>query len=193
MAEETTTVVRPVSAARPYARAAFEHAQATEALPIWSALLKAGAVLAEDSGLQRVLGPWNPNLRTEQKAELMIGLCQEARGGNTKMPEVFAIFLKLLAENHRLHLLPSIAALFERLRAEAEGVVHVELVSAMAVTDTQRRRVMKALKAKFKRNIVLDCKTDEALVAGAIIRTGDLVIDGSARGRLDKLAMALSQ
>lgn len=193
MAEETTTVVRPTATARPYARAAFEHAQETEALAVWSTLLKVGATIAADPALHRLLGPWNPDLRAEQKADLMIGLCHEARGGSTKLPEVFATFLKLLAENHRLHLLPSIAALFERLRAEAEAVVHVELLSAMAVTDTQRRKVMKALKAKFKRNIVLDCKTDEALVAGAVIRVGDLVIDGSARGRLEKLAMALSQ
>jgi F-type H+-transporting ATPase subunit delta len=61
------------------------------------------------------------------------------------------------------------------------------------VTEAQRKRVTKALKAKFKRKIVLDCKTDESLIAGAVIRVGDLVIDGSARGRLDKLATALSQ
>jgi F-type H+-transporting ATPase subunit delta len=99
----------------------------------------------------------------------------------------------MLAEFHRLRELPSIAILFERLRAEADSVVHAELISAAVVTDAQRKRVVKALKAKLKRNIVLDCKTDASLIAGAVIRIGDRVIDGSARGRLDKLAMALSQ
>ncbi|MCK7501034.1 MAG: F0F1 ATP synthase subunit delta [Comamonadaceae bacterium] len=61
------------------------------------------------------------------------------------------------------------------------------------MTDAQRKRVTKALKAKFKRSVVLDCKTDASLIAGAVIRIGDRVIDGSARGRLDKLATALSQ
>ena len=61
------------------------------------------------------------------------------------------------------------------------------------MTDAQRKRVTKALKAKFKRSVVLDCKTDPSLIAGAVIRIGDRVIDGSARGRLDKLATALSQ
>lgn len=190
---ETTTVVRPTSAARPYARAAFEDAQDAQALPLWSELLQVAAAVAADPAMQRLLGPWNPELRGEQKAELVAGLCRDVRGGAEAIPEVFVTFLKMLAEFHRLHLLPSIAVLFERFRAEAESVLHAELISASAVTDAQRKRVTKALKAKFKRGVVLNCKTDPSLIAGAVIRIGDRVIDGSARGRLDKLATALSQ
>ncbi len=188
---ETTTVVRPAAAARPYARAAFEDAQAANALPLWSELLHASAAVAADPTMQRLLGPWNPALRSDQKAELVAGLCRDLRSG-AEAPEVFITFLKMLAEFHRLHQLPGIAVLFERLRAEAESTLHAQLISAAAVTDAQRKRVAKALKAKFQRNIELDCKTDESLIAGAVIRVGDLVIDGSARGRLDKLATALS-
>ncbi|MBK8182524.1 MAG: F0F1 ATP synthase subunit delta [Candidatus Competibacteraceae bacterium] len=190
---ETTTVVRPTSAARPYARAAFEDAQAAQALPLWSGLLEAAAAIAADPAMQRLLGPWNPELRGEQKAGLVASLCRDIRGDATPLPEAFDTFLKMLAEYHRLHLLPSIAVLFERFRAEAESVLHAELISASAVTEAQRKRVTKALKTKFKRSIVLDCKTDPSLIAGAVIRIGDRVIDGSARGRLDKLATALSQ
>ncbi|MDS4042740.1 MAG: F0F1 ATP synthase subunit delta [Candidatus Competibacter sp.] len=190
---ETTTVVRPTSAARPYARAAFEDAQDAQVLPLWSELLQVAAAIAADPAMQRLLGPWNPELRGEQKAELVAGLCRDVRGGAEAIPEVFVTFLKMLAEFHRLHLLPSIAVLFERFRAEAESVLHAELISASAVTDAQRKRVTKALKAKFKRSVVLNCKTDPSLIAGAVIRIGDRVIDGSARGRLDKLATALSQ
>ncbi len=188
---ETTTVVRPAAAARPYARAAFEEAQATKALPLWSELLQASAAVAADPAMQRVLGPWNPALRGDQKADLVAGMCRDVRGG-AEVSEVFSTFLKMLAEFHRLHQLPGIAVLFERLRAEAESILHAQLISASAVTDAQRKRVAKALKAKFQRDIQLDCKTDESLIAGAVIRVGDLVIDGSARGRLDKLATALS-
>ncbi len=188
---ETTTVVRPAAAARPYARAAFEDAQAANALPLWSELLQASAAIAADPTMQRLLGPWNPALRGDQKAGLVAGLCRDLRDG-AEAPEVFVTFLKMLAEFHRLHQLPGIAVLFERLRAEAESTLHAQLISAAAVTDAQRKRVAKALKAKFQRNVELDCKTDESLIAGAMIRVGDLVIDGSARGRLDKLATALS-
>jgi len=188
---ETTTVVRPAAAARPYARAAFEDAQAANALPLWSELLQTAAAVAADPVMQRLLGAWNPTLRGDQKAELVAGLCRDLRDG-AEVPEVFVTFLKMLAEFHRLHQLPGITVLFERLRAEAESTLHAQLISAAAVTDTQRQSVATALKAKFQRNVELDCKTDESLIAGAVIRVGDLVIDGSARGRLDKLATALS-
>ncbi|MFO1371081.1 MAG: F0F1 ATP synthase subunit delta [Candidatus Competibacteraceae bacterium] len=189
---ETTTVVRPTAAARPYARAAFEDAQTAQAVPLWSELLGTAAAVAADPAMHRLLGPWNPQLRGEQKAELVAGLCRDIQGG-AEVPDAFIAFLRMLAEFHRLHELPGIAVLFERLRAEADSVVHAELISAAVVTDAQRKRVVKALKAKLKRNIVLDCKTDTSLIAGAVIRIGDRVIDGSARGRLDKLATALSQ
>jgi F-type H+-transporting ATPase subunit delta len=189
---ETTPVVRPTAASRPYARAAFEDAQVANSLPLWSELLQAAAAAAADPAMQRLLGPWNPALRGDQKAELVAGLCRDIRGG-AEVPEVFVTFLRMLAEFHRLHMLPSVAVLFERYRAEAESVLRAELISAAAVTDAQRKRVTKALKARFKRSVVLNCKTDPSLIAGAVIRIGDRVIDGSARGRLDKLAMALSQ
>ena len=189
---ETTPVVRPAAAARPYARAAFEDAQDAQALSLWSDLLQAAAAIATDPAMRHLLGPWNPQLRGEQKADLVAGLCRDVRGG-AETPDVFVAFLKMLAEFHRLHQLPGIAVLFERLRAEAESVLHAQLITAAAVTDAQRGRVSEALKAKFKRSVELDCKTDTSLIAGAVIRIGDRVIDGSARGRLDKLAMALSQ
>ena len=94
--------------------------------------------------------------------------------------------------NHRLHQLPSIAVLFERLRA---GGKHRSR-RACQCRRRDRRPAQdrdQGTKARFKRDIVLDCKQDESLIAGAVIRVGDLVIDGSARGRLDKLATALSQ
>ena len=188
---ETTTVVRPTTAARPYARAAFEEAQATQALPLWSEILKAAAAVAADPAMHRLLGPWNPTLRGDQKAELVAGLCRDVRGG-AEVPEVFVAFLRMLAEFHRLHQLPGIAVLFEQLRANAESVVHAELISAVAVTEAQRIQVSEALRARFQRDVALDCKMDASLIAGAVIRVGDLVIDGSARGRLDKLATALS-
>ena len=189
---ETTPVVRPAAAARPYARAAFADAQAAQALPLWSELLQVTAAIAADPAMRRLLGPWNPQLRGEQKAELVAGLCRDLRDGE-ETPTVFVAFLRMLAEFHRLHQLPGIAVLFERLRAEAESVLHAQLITSVAVTDVQRERVSQALKAKFNRSVELDCRTDTSLIAGAVLRIGHRVIDGSTRSRPDKLAMALSQ
>ncbi|PIE83639.1 MAG: F0F1 ATP synthase subunit delta [Candidatus Contendobacter odensis] len=187
-----TTIIRPTTAARPYARAAFEEARDTQALPLWAELLQTAATVAANPAVNRLIGSWNPKLRGEQKVDLVADLCCDLRKG-AKTPAAFVTFLKILAEFHRLDQLPSVAVLFEQLRADAESVVYAEFTSAAAVSDTQRVQVIKALKVKFQRDVELDCKTDSSLIAGAIIRVGDLVIDGSARGRLEKLAMALSQ
>ncbi len=188
---EIITVVRPAAAARPYARAAFEDAQSSQKLSLWSDLLQVAANIAVDPAMRRLLGPWNPEMRGEQKAILVASLCRDVRGET--LPEAFEAFLRVLAEFNRLNMLPGISVLFNRLRAEAENVLHAELVSASSITDSQRKRVTKALKIKFKRSIVLNYKIDPALIAGATIRIGDRVVDGSVRGRLDKLAMILSQ
>jgi F-type H+-transporting ATPase subunit delta len=188
---EIITVVRPAAAARPYARAAFEDAQSSHKLAIWADLLQAAARIAVDPAMRQLLGPWNPKMQREQKAILVAGLCRDVCG--EALPEVFDAFLKVLAEFNRLDMLPGISVLFNRLRAEAENVLHAELVSASSITESQRKRVTKALKTKFKRSIVLNCRIDPALIAGATIRIGDRVVDGSVRGRLDKLAMILSQ
>ena len=85
-----------------------------------------------------------------------------------------------------------IAALFQIMRADAEGVLEASMISAQPVTDAQRARIIAALKARLNREITLTVSTDASLLGGAIIRAGDLVIDGSARGKLAKLAVALN-
>jgi F-type H+-transporting ATPase subunit delta len=98
-----------------------------------------------------------------------------------------------LAENHRLYTIPEIATIFEELRKEAEKSVQAQIISAYPITDAQRNSIAKGLKAKLNRDVVLECAVDESLISGAIIRAGDLVIDGSARGQLAKLATTLRQ
>jgi F-type H+-transporting ATPase subunit delta len=97
-----------------------------------------------------------------------------------------------LAEYRRLKLLPEIAALFEIQRREAEKSVRAELITAFPVTEAQKASVATALKQRLEREIELECTTDAALLGGAIIRAGDLVIDGSVRGKLERLGNSLS-
>jgi F-type H+-transporting ATPase subunit delta len=101
--------------------------------------------------------------------------------------------VKLLAENGRLSLLPEIAAMYEIQRAEAEGSIDAEIISAYAVSDAQRSKVSESLKQRLGREINLSVTIDESLVGGVIIRAGDMVIDGSVRGKLEKLASTVNQ
>ena len=175
---ETTTI------ARPYAQAAFELARADNALPAWAEMLNFAAGVASDAQMAALIS--SPRLTRRQIAELFVGVCGErldAQGHN---------FIRLLADNRRLYALPEIAALFQVLRAQAEGVIEAEMISAQPVSDAQRAQVTAALKARLRREVTLTCTTDASLLGGAVIRAGDLVIDGSARGKLAKLATALN-
>jgi F-type H+-transporting ATPase subunit delta len=70
--------------------------------------------------------------------------------------------------------------------------VQAELESALPVSDAEQQRIADALTARLGSKVELVCKTNEALLGGAVIRAGDLVIDGSVRARLEKLAVAIS-
>ena len=169
--------------ARPYARAAFAHAREGKDLAAWSKFLGSAATAAVEPRVSRLIG--NPHVRSEQLVELLAGVSKDSagEGGNN--------FLRALAENRRLALLPEIAAQFETLRAEIENVVDVEIVSAQKIAAPQEKKLADALKRRLGREIRMHTRIDETLLGGAIVRAGDLVIDGSLKGRLARLASAL--
>jgi F-type H+-transporting ATPase subunit delta len=112
--------------------------------------------------------------------------------GGERLNDKAANFVRVLSANRRLGLLPEIATLYEIMRREAEGSVQAELVSAFPATEAQQAEVIASLRRRLGRDVTLTCTTDAALLGGAIIRAGDLVIDGSVRGKLDRLGTALS-
>ncbi|MCB1718453.1 MAG: F0F1 ATP synthase subunit delta [Candidatus Competibacteraceae bacterium] len=179
MAELTTI-------ARPYARAAFEIAQGEEGgLQRWSEMLQFVATVVQDKTIQAVLS--SPDHDSRYKAGLLLKVCAD------QLSPTGSNFIKLLAENHRLNVLPDIVEVYEELRAEVEKTVEAEVTSAFELTEQQRQQLAKALSQRLQREVVLHCTIDQSLLGGAIIRAGDLVIDGSAQGRLAKLGARLSQ
>lgn len=170
--------------ARPYAGAAFSLAKAQKQFDRWSEMLKFMAAVAHDGGMRALLD--NPRLSHEQRAEMFITVCED------QLDDEGRNFVKLLAENARLALLPEIAALYEFMRREAEGRVDAEVVSAHEISKAQTDAIARALKKRLGREVHLTTRTDENLLGGAIIHAGDLVIDGSIRGRLDKLSTVLN-
>lgn len=170
--------------ARPYAKAAFASARDAGKLAEWSALLAVAAAAVRDPGFAPLIG--NPNVPTATLAAILAELAGDDTGAAGRG------LLDLLAERRRLALLPDIHARFEALRAESENRVDVELVSARALTDAQRKRFAQALRKRLGREVVLNERVDASIVGGAVIRAGDLVIDGSVRGRLEKLAATLA-
>jgi F-type H+-transporting ATPase subunit delta len=98
----------------------------------------------------------------------------------------------VLAQNKRLDLLPQITVLFAGYKANFEKSVDVEVVSAFELADEMTQKLAAALGRRLEREVNVHTTTDASLLGGVLIRAGDLVIDGSVRGRLNKLATAMN-
>jgi len=170
--------------ARPYARAAFEEAKANNRLAPWSEALRLGAAVVQDERVQKLLG--NPHVEPRQLAELVLEIA------GPKLDEPGRNFVYTLADNQRLAYLPEIAEIFDELKDAEEGIVDVTVTSAAPLDDQQRRALAEALARKLKREVRLHCDIDKSLIGGAVLRAGDLVIDGSLRSRLDRIAYELT-
>ena len=172
-----------VTIARPYAKAAFEYARQHQAFGRWSQLLARAAAVVTDKTVAPLLG--NPKVTPADLVDLIGGVAGNSLDENGRN------FLGTLAQNRRLALLPEIAAGYEILRAEVEGVVDVQITSAVALSDAQRERLGAALQKRLKREVRLHCAVDASLIGGAVVRAGDMVIDGSLKAGLERLALDL--
>lgn len=171
--------------ARPYAKALFEVAQGGGDLARWSDQLGFMAAVAHDPAMRAYLD--NPKLTRDAAARTFISVCED------RIDDQGRNLIRMLADNGRLSLIPEIAALYEVLRAGAEGKVEARVISARPVSDEQKAEIAAALTKRLGRDVELVCEIDEALIGGAVIRAGDLVIDGSMRGRLERMAASLSR
>ncbi len=170
--------------ARPYARAAFEYAHGNSELGSWSSALATAAAVSADERVATMLT--SPAHTAEQLAVTMIELCGDALAGDHQN------FIKVLASNKRLPLLPEISELFEQLKAEQERSVDVTVLSAYALEGATEQTLAQVLSKKLEREVQVETQVDESLLGGVVIRAGDLVIDGSVRGRLNKLSEAMN-
>jgi len=178
MAEKSTI-------ARPYAQAIFALAADQKRLPEWSEMLALTAAIVADDNMVTIIG--NPRIGKDKLTALVIDICGDKldKGGQD--------MVRVLVENGRLELLPNIFVQFEEYRAEAERVVQAQVTAAYPVSEDQKASIITALKQRLGREVTLDCQVDESMLGGAIIRAGDMVIDGSVTGHLDRLTHTLSQ
>ncbi|HEY6822962.1 MAG TPA: F0F1 ATP synthase subunit delta [Steroidobacteraceae bacterium] len=170
--------------ARPYARAAFEEARKNGGLAPWSTALQTAAIVVQDARVASLLD--NPRVTPAELARLVDEIAA------TPLGEHGANFVRTLADNHRLGLLPEIAELFDTLKDEAEGIADVTVTSAAPLDEAQRARIGAALERRLARKARLHFEIDPALIGGAVLRAGDLVIDGSLRTRLERIAYELT-
>lgn len=168
--------------ARPYAEAVFKLAQEDGDLAGWSTVLTNLAAVASDARMKKIIA----NPETEEAA--LVGLIGAILGKLDPKPENF---VRVLMENDRLSLLPEISRLYEEQRAEAEASIDVQVSSAMALDSKQEQAIASSLEKKLGKKINLSSSVDASLIGGVVIQAGDLVIDGSVKGRLGELASQL--
>lgn len=178
MSERTTL-------ARPYANAVFDLAQEGKALDAWQHALALAAAVSVHPQVAKLIG--SPRIPRER----LLALFLEVGGQHFTQP--VQNFLRVLAANNRLDLLPDIARLYAERKAEAERSIAVEVVSAYPLTEPQLKSVTEALQRRFQRKVRVSAHEDPSLIGGLVVRAGDLVIDGSVIARLRGLAARLGR
>ncbi|MDD2663331.1 MAG: F0F1 ATP synthase subunit delta [Dechloromonas sp.] len=172
-----------VTIARPYAEAAYRVAKETGAQGAWSLRLQKLALIAQDGDMASVMS--NPQLSAEQVANLIVSLCEDN-------DPVLANFVRTLAENRRLALLPEISRLFDLAKSQEEGVKEAVVHSAFPIDDTQVAALLQQLEPRFGTRLTARVEVDPSLIGGVRVAVGDQVLDASVRGKLDAMAVALN-
>ncbi len=176
-------MIEPTTLARPYARAAFQFAVDDGAVDAWHSALETLSAVVVDPTVAEVLD--DPASTAAQRA----GTVSAVLGDD--MPAGIAQFVSVMAENHRLALASEVAALFAELKSALDAAANVTVTSAFDVPSATLEQLSTSLTSKLGKTVDMTVETDPSLIGGAIIRAGDMVIDGSVRGRLHKLATAL--
>ena len=171
--------------ARPYANAVFHLARSAGRMTQWSPMLALLARAVETDQVKELVA--SPSLAPAVKAHQLLDIVHEDVDDRCRR------FVNVLADNHRLELLPEIATQFEALKAEAEKTLDVEITAAVQLTDQQVDAYTQALRQRFDQDVNVNVDVNPGLVGGAVIRAGDTVIDGSVRGRLTRLVESLQR
>jgi F-type H+-transporting ATPase subunit delta len=173
------------TAARPYASAVYKLASEKSSLPSWGDALELLSAVVQDDTMLGLLD--NPALLRETKAEAMLKVVGD------ELDQHQQNLVRLMAENDRLKVLPEVARQYEALRAESEGKIDAEAISAFPLNEAQQTAIADALKARLGREVSLTTSTDESLIGGVVIKAGDTIIDGSMKARLNALALSLGR
>ncbi|CCQ11318.1 ATP synthase delta chain [Pseudoalteromonas luteoviolacea B = ATCC 29581] len=173
---EVTTI------ARPYAKAAFEFAVEKGAVENWNDMLFFAAEVAKDEQVAQFLAG---SASVQKKSDVFVQICAE------QINEHGQNLIKVMAENGRLDTLPAVATLFAEFKADYDKEIDVDVVSATELAAEQQAKLVASLEKRFARKVKLNCSVDANTVGGLVIKAGDTVIDGSIRGKLNRLATAL--
>lgn len=172
-----------ITIARPYAEAIYKLAVAKQSLTEWSESLRYLAAIANNEHISFLNK--NPSISVKKFSELLLDICK------SKLNDQGRNLVILMVENGRLDVLPQVSELFEQLKAQHEGVLEANIISAFAMNNSQLKKLTESLEHKFKRKIEAKVSIDPELIGGVKIEIGDKILDTSIRGKLEAMAIAL--
>jgi F-type H+-transporting ATPase subunit delta len=101
--------------------------------------------------------------------------------------ERFVNFLKLLAERHRMPVLPRLRRRFESLWAEENSLLPVSVTAAVELDDELVKGIGKRIEEQTGRKVELSSNVDPDVLGGLVVRVGNMVLDASVRNRLERI------
>ncbi|WP_127959888.1 F0F1 ATP synthase subunit delta [Serratia microhaemolytica] len=171
-----------ITVARPYAKAAFDFAVENQSVEQWQKMMEFSAAVTTNEQMAELL---SGAVAPEVLSRTFIAVCGDV------LDQYGQNFIRVMAENGRLLVLPAVLQQFIELRAALESTVEVEVCSAIALSDEQQAKIATAMEKRLSRKVKLNCNIDKSVLAGVVIRVGDMVIDGSLRARLQRLSDVL--
>jgi F-type H+-transporting ATPase subunit delta len=172
-------MARATSSARRYAEAAFEIAERDGTTEQWlDQLGRFGRAFSDQATVRRLEDPAVP---FEARSKALLG----ALGGQ-ELPGVRNL-LQLVLRRRRLEDLPRIAAEFKRLYNRRSGIVEATAFSAAPLAERDALELQRRLEEIAGSRVELNLEVDPSLIGGISVRLGDRLIDGSVRGRLERL------
>jgi F-type H+-transporting ATPase subunit delta len=172
-------MARRDTSARRYAEAAFEVAQRDDAVDRWRTELAAAASVAGDERAQRVLA--NPSIPLEQRSKAVTELLD----GNVSTP--VQNLIQLMLKRGRIEQIGRVSTEFARLDDQRQGITHAIATTAAPLTPDETRALTARLEQTTGGRVSLETQVDPSLLGGLVVRVGDRLIDGSVRGRLERL------
>ena len=153
--------------------------------PAMKQLADFAAAYAESAPLRNFLA--SPAVTRQEKHAVIEKLV--ARLGASR---IIRNFLFVAVDNQRAHLLPEILQSFEHVLRQRQGVAEAQVASAVELNNAQKSTLLKTLEGLTGKKVQATYTLEPGLLAGAVVRIGDTIYDGSVKKRLNVLRAQLT-
>ena len=171
------------ASAKRYAQAVFQIAEEHNSFDQWQGDLDALAALAGDPGFRLLME--SPRILLAEKVRVLREQIPQAG-------ELLVQLVQLMVSKHRVDAIGGVAEVFRAMWDERRGVVHVQLTTAVSLQAGESEVIQTQLGQRLGKQVQLTAQVDPGIIAGAVLRLGGKLVDGSARSQLEALRRQIS-